>query len=400
MAHAYETFADGGARVTGSLGAPERRPGRDPPVGTLGSGGPFDATRSSAARVLRRTSRRRRPPMLASVVAARHRAPGVLGGEFAAGKTGTTENYGDAWFVGFTDDLYTVAVWVGYPDGLKPMKTEFHGGPVAGGTFPAMIWHDFMTRALAIDQAPHRTASARRRASRRCRPTPTTPPSSTVPVPAEGQPATPTPLDRNRRGRDRDGRRRTGRAGGDSTPATPKQPRRAEGRAVHARPGDPGADAHPAAAPRRRRRRDGAGGGGHRAGAARRRSAQRRAAAAGGHGRDTCRVPERAEAPGQLRRRGVMPMRSPAAIRGRRQPRRARAEPHRAVDEARRVLGELDAERLGQLARPGAEVDVAPRARAARACSSIPSRGSSARMSTAAPTPSGSQTAFSSAWMP
>ena len=36
-------------------------------------------------------------------------------GEFASGKTGTTENYGDAWFVGFDKDL-PVAVWVGYPD--------------------------------------------------------------------------------------------------------------------------------------------------------------------------------------------------------------------------------------------------------------------------------------------
>ena len=56
-----------------------------------------------------------------------------------AGKTGTTENYGDAWFVGYTPQL-AVAVWVGYPDTLKPMLTEFHGEPVAGGTFPALIW--------------------------------------------------------------------------------------------------------------------------------------------------------------------------------------------------------------------------------------------------------------------
>jgi penicillin-binding protein 1A len=74
--------------------------------------------------------------------------------EFAAGKTGTTENYGDAWFVGFTDKL-TVAVWVGYPDKLRSMKTEFHGGPVMGGTYPAEIWHDFMTGAIALDQQRH-----------------------------------------------------------------------------------------------------------------------------------------------------------------------------------------------------------------------------------------------------
>ena len=65
----------------------------------------------------------------------------------AAGKTGTTENYGDAWFVGYTPHL-VVAVWVGYPARVRPMLTEFHGEPVAGGTYPALIWKSFMERAL------------------------------------------------------------------------------------------------------------------------------------------------------------------------------------------------------------------------------------------------------------
>ena len=52
-----------------------------------------------------------------------------------AGKTGTTENYGDAWFVGYTPQL-VAAVWVGYPDKLVPMLSQFHGHPVAGGTYP------------------------------------------------------------------------------------------------------------------------------------------------------------------------------------------------------------------------------------------------------------------------
>ena len=69
--------------------------------------------------------------------------------EFAFGKTGTTENYGDAWFVGSNKEL-TVAVWVGYPDRLTAMETEYHGGPVAGGTFPAEIWHDLMTAWIGI----------------------------------------------------------------------------------------------------------------------------------------------------------------------------------------------------------------------------------------------------------
>jgi penicillin-binding protein 1A len=65
-----------------------------------------------------------------------------------AGKTGTTENYGDAWFVGYTPQLAT-AVWVGYPNRLKPMLTEYHGQAVAGGTFPADIWRVFNQLALA-----------------------------------------------------------------------------------------------------------------------------------------------------------------------------------------------------------------------------------------------------------
>jgi membrane peptidoglycan carboxypeptidase len=64
-----------------------------------------------------------------------------------AGKTGTTDNYGDAWFVGYTPQLVT-AVWVGYPDKLTPMLNEYHGRPVAGGTFPAQIWKSFMQAAL------------------------------------------------------------------------------------------------------------------------------------------------------------------------------------------------------------------------------------------------------------
>ncbi len=61
----------------------------------------------------------------------------------AGGKTGTTDNHRDAWFVGFTPHLAT-ATWVGYPDKQIEMLTTYHGGPVAGGTFPAEIWGDYM----------------------------------------------------------------------------------------------------------------------------------------------------------------------------------------------------------------------------------------------------------------
>jgi penicillin-binding protein 1A len=59
----------------------------------------------------------------------------------AAGKTGTAENEGNAWFVGYTPKLST-AVWVGYPQGNISM-----GSQGFGGTLAAPIWHDFMLAA-------------------------------------------------------------------------------------------------------------------------------------------------------------------------------------------------------------------------------------------------------------
>ena len=70
----------------------------------------------------------------------------------AAGKTGTTDEFNDAWFVGYTPKLAS-SVWVGYPDALVQM-TSVHGIAVAGGTFPAMIWHDYMNVAHGTDCEP------------------------------------------------------------------------------------------------------------------------------------------------------------------------------------------------------------------------------------------------------
>ena len=71
---------------------------------------------------------------------------GAAIGRPAAGKTGTTQDYRDAWFIGFTPDLIA-GVWVGNDDGT-PMKK------VTGGRLPAHIWHDFMVAAL-VDTPPH-----------------------------------------------------------------------------------------------------------------------------------------------------------------------------------------------------------------------------------------------------
>jgi penicillin-binding protein 1A len=67
----------------------------------------------------------------------------------AAGKTGTTDNFNDAWFVGYTPDLAS-SVWVGYPNRLKEMR-NVHGMSVAGGSFPAQIWGAFMRQAKGSD---------------------------------------------------------------------------------------------------------------------------------------------------------------------------------------------------------------------------------------------------------
>lgn len=63
----------------------------------------------------------------------------------AYGKTGTTQDYRDAWFVGFAGDL-TVGVWVGNDD-QSPMQE------VTGGGLPARIWHAFMAEALAMPRS-------------------------------------------------------------------------------------------------------------------------------------------------------------------------------------------------------------------------------------------------------
>jgi membrane peptidoglycan carboxypeptidase len=66
----------------------------------------------------------------------------------AAGKTGTAQNYWDAWFCGYVPQLVT-CVWVGYPQGQIPLENVEGVPAVFGGTIPAEIWHDFMTQATA-----------------------------------------------------------------------------------------------------------------------------------------------------------------------------------------------------------------------------------------------------------
>jgi penicillin-binding protein 1A len=83
--------------------------------------------------------------MLARVVERGTGRTAQLRGRHVAGKTGTTQEYRDAWFIGFTDS-YTAGVWVGNDD-YSPMNK------VTGGTLPARIWRDAMVEIVGEDEA-------------------------------------------------------------------------------------------------------------------------------------------------------------------------------------------------------------------------------------------------------
>jgi penicillin-binding protein 1A len=167
MAHAYETIAHGGRRVTGSLVE------GDAPVGIqevrsttsqqLPDGSHSERNRVITKPVLPQSVAETETSMLETVIEYGTGKAAAIG-QFAAGKTGTTSNYGDAWFVGW-DSKFTVAVWVGYPNKLIPMTTDFNGTPVLGGTFPALIWHDFMMSALAIEKEREEHAATKKGAT-------------------------------------------------------------------------------------------------------------------------------------------------------------------------------------------------------------------------------------------
>ncbi len=143
LARAYATLAHGGRRVDSAMFGnkprvieevtePRRKRFNAPTA-------PFEALTSTQAGIIN--------TILQKAVRYGTGKRAYLADRPVAGKTGTTENYGDAWFAGYTPQL-AVAVWVGYPTTLKPMLTEFHGDAVAGGTFPALIWKSFVEKAL------------------------------------------------------------------------------------------------------------------------------------------------------------------------------------------------------------------------------------------------------------
>jgi membrane peptidoglycan carboxypeptidase len=153
LARAYATLANEGRRVDGSEF--ENRPRVVRAVERIRSGR-IDENAPIPTQVMEESHAELLTDILEDVVQSGTGKRAAIPGREIAGKTGTTDNYGDAWFVGYTPEL-VVAVWVGYADALRPMLTEFNGDPVAGGTLPAMIWKEFMEK---IDEDETRSFDA------------------------------------------------------------------------------------------------------------------------------------------------------------------------------------------------------------------------------------------------
>jgi penicillin-binding protein 1A len=149
MAYAYSTIANGGLRM-----ASEFAPDRVSPIGfdEVKGRGIEETNTVTPVRVFPQEVADTAKEMLHLVVTNGTGKAAQVGDEYIWGKTGTTENYGDAWFVGGNDDM-TIAVWVGYADKVQPMEYEHAGSPVAGGTFPAEIFHDFLASWIELRDA-------------------------------------------------------------------------------------------------------------------------------------------------------------------------------------------------------------------------------------------------------
>jgi penicillin-binding protein 1A len=135
MASAYATFADGGVYHKPTFVTEVKYHGR-----TVFQDQPVGERRIPEALAWQVTD------ILKGVIA---HGTGVAAniGRPEAGKTGTNQNYQDAWFVGYTPEL-AAAVWMGDPDKQVPML-DVNGIRVTGGSYPARVWHDFMLPALS-----------------------------------------------------------------------------------------------------------------------------------------------------------------------------------------------------------------------------------------------------------
>ena len=142
MAHAYATIANKGVRIGGSVlfhsagradPGPDARPDLDrahPHPGREGRRQPPTAKRVVSARPTRWP-----PSTRCAACSPSAPASAPYFGRPAAGKTGTTSDYKDAWFAGFTPQR-AAAVWVGYVDPAGRWTRSSRATPVSGGTLP------------------------------------------------------------------------------------------------------------------------------------------------------------------------------------------------------------------------------------------------------------------------
>jgi penicillin-binding protein 1A len=165
-AYAYTTIGNNGDRVSGTL-AP--RPGDSPvsytkvtdKAGNTIKGGDNDSTHKQ---VIKESTAEEAKSILETVVSSGTGTHAQIGAEGEWGKTGTTEENVDAWFCGGISNEVTACVWVGYADSATPMKTLYSGGPVMGGTFPALIWASVMSAWEEIKEAHAAEKEARKAA--------------------------------------------------------------------------------------------------------------------------------------------------------------------------------------------------------------------------------------------
>jgi membrane peptidoglycan carboxypeptidase len=108
--------------------------------------------------------------------------------QVAAGKTGTAENFRDAWFIGYTCRL-TAGVWVGYAGDDTRYMNSVHGLEVTGGSFPARIWKKFMDESTkGLDDCDFQRSNTRATSS-----TTTDPDAAVITVPPSTSPPTAPP---------------------------------------------------------------------------------------------------------------------------------------------------------------------------------------------------------------
>jgi len=126
--------------------------------GTHHSPQAFEVVRGPNGKVMKRLTTKGQPALdrnvaaqltyaLQGVVQSGTGTAAALGSRPVAGKTGTAEDFKDAWFCGYVPQLAT-CVWVGYPKAEIPLLNVEGVYEMAGGTLPAEIWRDYMSQAV------------------------------------------------------------------------------------------------------------------------------------------------------------------------------------------------------------------------------------------------------------